>query len=73
MSGRAGSIAIRSQSTRLARVGEHAVVTEILDDGAAGAQHFRDVRGDRRLIARLRRDVDQLERSRREAVGQLGA
>ena len=47
-------------------------VAQIHDLGAAVAQHGGDVRGQRGLRARLGRDVDQLQRPRREALGQLG-
>ena len=54
------------------RVREHAGIAQIHDLRAAVAQHGRDVRGERRLRARLRRDVDQLERPRGEARSELG-
>ena len=78
----AGDVALRRHRVQMPReqhrrahlggVGEHARVAEILDHGAALAQHGSHVRGELRLVAGLGRDVDQLERARGETLRQLG-
>ena len=50
------------QQRRVRRAGEHAGVAEVAHRHAAVAQHAGDVRRGALLVARLRRDVDQLER-----------
>jgi hypothetical protein len=50
--------------------GEDAGVARIADVHAAVAQHAEHVRSERRLVARLRRDVDELQRAGGEAVGE---
>ena len=54
----------------LRRAGQHAGVAGVARIDAAGTQDLEDVRGQRGLVARLRRDVDELERARGEAIGQ---
>ena len=54
-----------------ARARQHAGVAEVAHRSAAGAQHRHHVGGERALAARLRRDVDQLERPGGQALPEL--
>ena len=56
----------------LLRLRKHAGIAQIHDFRAALAQHGRHVRGDRGLRVRLRRDVDELERSLGQTRSELG-
>ena len=65
----AGAVALGGDGVEVAgeqhgrsRPGEHAGVAEVAHGRAAGAQHVHHVGGERALAARLRGDVDQLER-----------
>ena len=58
-----------SSSGAPASPGEHAGVAEVAHRYAAVAQHGCDVGGEPLLVARLRRDVDQLERPCGEPLG----
>jgi hypothetical protein len=62
----------REEDRRLVPAGEHARVAEVADGHAAAVEDRRHVGRGPRLVARLRRDVDQLERPRREALGEVG-
>jgi hypothetical protein len=52
----------REQQRRVRRAGEQARVAEVAEPDAGGAQQLGDVGGEAGFVARLRRDVDQLER-----------
>ena len=54
----------------LRRAGQHAGVARVARVDAAAAQDAEHVRGQGGLVARLRRDVDELERAGGEAIGQ---
>ena len=53
------------------RAGEHAGVAEVAHPTPPAAQDVRDAGRERRLVARLGGDVDELERPRGEALRQL--
>ena len=58
------------RSPRCVVPGEHAGVARVARVDAPRAQHAEHVGGQGRLVARLRRDVDELERAGGEAIGQ---
>ena len=59
------------QDRRVVAAGQHARVAQVADRHAAALEHLRDVGGRARLVARLGRDVDQLERPRGEPLGEV--
>ena len=75
----AGAVALRrhrvemagEQDRRVVAAREHARVAQVAHRHAAALEHPRDVRGGGRLVARLGGDVDQLERPRREPLGEV--
>jgi hypothetical protein len=67
----AGTVSKCPASTTRGRSGpgDHARVARVAHRHAAGLQDAEDVLGQPSLVARLRRDVDELERAGGEAVG----
>ena len=59
------------QQRRLGRAGEQAGVAEVAHRHARLSQHGGDMRGEPLLVARLRRDVDELERPRGQPLAEL--
>ena len=61
-----------STTRRVVGAGEHAACRRGRAPATPPAQHRGDVGGEPRLVARLRGDVDQLERARGEPLGEVG-